>query len=258
MQKTFSPSSLGCFEKCPKQYHFRYVLRLPAVTEGIEAFVGKRVHEVLERLYQFVGKGMVPSLAKVQARYQQLFDEHFDPSRTRIVHRDVDVDFYRKHGERCLENYYRSHYPFDADETLGLEERIAFALDAERNYKMRGVIDRLVRARDGALEIHDFKTGRYVPRQAEIDRDEQLGLYELGLRQTRNEDGPVRLVWHYLLSGIIRRSERTPEQRDALRADTKLAIDRIRNESEWRTRKSRLCDWCEYRARCPAFGGDGG
>ena len=76
MQKTFSPSSLNCFEKCPKQYWFRYVAKVPVETEGIEAFVGKRVHEVLERLYQFVAEDMVPSIERVvyMKYYGQLDD----------------------------------------------------------------------------------------------------------------------------------------------------------------------------------------
>ena len=42
------------------------------------------------------------------------------------------------------------------------------------------------------------------------------------------EDQPVRLVWHYLLLDQVRTSTRTPEQLDALRADTISLIDRIR------------------------------
>ena len=56
MQSVFSPSSLYCFENCPRQYAFRYIDKIKIETEGIEAFTGKRVHEILERLYQFVGQ----------------------------------------------------------------------------------------------------------------------------------------------------------------------------------------------------------
>ncbi|MEN8159213.1 MAG: PD-(D/E)XK nuclease family protein [Myxococcota bacterium] len=255
MQDTFSPSSLSCFGNCPKQYHFRYVEPLEVDQEGIEAFVGKRVHEVLERLYRFVAEGLVPSLPKVVWRYQQNFEEQFDASRVRIVREGTDIDFYRAAGVRGLENYYRRHYPFDADETLGLEKKIRFRLDAEGRYKVRGIIDRLVRARDGALEIHDFKTGRRIPSQDELDRDHQLGLYELGIRDQLDEAGEVRLVWHYVVPDQIRSSTRSPEQRDALRDQTARKIDRIRAETEWAPKKSGLCDWCEFRPYCPAFGG---
>jgi putative RecB family exonuclease len=255
VQDTFSPSSLSCFENCPKQYHFRYVEPLEVDQEGIEAFVGKRVHEVLERLYRFVGEGLVPSRQKVVWRYQQNFEAQFDPTRVRIVREGTEVGWYRSVGARGLENYYQRHYPFDADRTLGLEKPIRFELDGQGRYALRGIIDRLVRAKDGALEIHDFKTGRRVPRQEELDRDRQLGLYELGVRDQLGEEGEVRLVWHYVVPDQVRTSTRTPEQRDALRDATTRSIDRIRSEKEWAPRPSALCDWCEYRAYCPAFGG---
>ena len=252
VQDTFSPSSLGCFEKCPKQYWFRYVERVPVETEGIEAFVGKRVHEILERLYRFVGQGLVPSLERVLYRYHQNWAEAFDPVRIRIARAGTEVAFYRRHGARCLENYYRRHYPFDADETLGLERPIRFHLDEGGRYAVRGIIDRIARARDGALEIHDFKTGRRVPSQEEVDRDRQLGLYELGLRARWRERGPMRLVWHYPLSNQVRVSTRSAEQREALRRQTAETIDRIRVEERFAPRPSALCGWCEFRDRCPA------
>lgn len=255
MQDTFSPSSLSCFDNCPKQYHFRYVEPLAVDQEGIEAFVGKRVHEVLERLYRFVAEGLVPSREKVIWRYQQNFEARFDPARVRIVREGTDVDWYRAAGARGLENYYQRHYPFDADRTLGLEKPIRFDLDTEGRYALRGIIDRLVRARDGALEIHDFKTGRRVPKQEELDRDRQLGLYELGVREQLGETGEIRLVWHYVVPDQVRTSTRTPEQRDALREATARSIDQIRSETQWAPRQSALCDWCEFRPYCPAFGG---
>jgi putative RecB family exonuclease len=255
VQSTFSPSSLSCFENCPKQYHFRYVEPLEVEQEGIEAFVGKRVHEVLERLYRFVADGMVPSLARVLWRYHQNFEAQFDAARVRVVREGTEPGWYRTAGARGLENYYRRHYPFDRDETLGLERPVRFDLDPAGRYALRGIIDRLVRAKDGALEIHDFKTGRRVPPQEELDRDRQLGLYELGVREQLGETGEVRLVWHYVVPDQLRVSTRSEAQRESLREETARAIDRIRTEQEWAPRQSALCDWCEFRPFCPAFGG---
>lgn len=254
MQEVFSHSSLSTFETCPKKYQLRYLLKVPVETEGIEAFVGKRVHEVLERLYRFSARGMVPSLARVIARFRTNWTEQFDGGRLRIVRSELDAEDYRRNGERCLENAYRRLYPFD-DETLGLEHPVRFSLDAEGRYAVRGVIDRLVRARDGALEIHDYKTGRFVPSQAELDRDRQLALYEIGVRTALGEPGEVRLVWHYLFPNLRRTSRRTPEQLAALREATSRTIDQVRAETSWEPRPGRLCAWCEYRAVCPAFEG---
>lgn len=255
VQSAFSHSSLSTFEKCPKQYHFRYVARIPVETESIEAFVGKRVHEILERLYLFVGEGRVPSLERVLWRYHRNWEERFEPARIRIVRSELGPEDYRATGARCVENYYRRNYPFDGDETLGLERPIRFELDASGSYTVRGIIDRVVRARDGALEIHDFKTGRRIPAQQELDRDRQLALYELGLRTELAEEGSVRLVWHYVLQSQVRTSTRTRDQLEALRRETAALIDRIRDERAWEPRPSPLCGWCEYRHLCPAVGG---
>ena len=258
MGRVESHSSLSSFENCPKKYHFRYVLKIPADSEGIEAFVGKRVHEVMERLYEFAGRGLVPSLARVFERFHANWRETFQRERIRIVRDDMNVDDYLAAGERCLENAYRRFYPFDDGETLGLERPVHVRLDPDGEYAVRGIVDRIVRANDGVLEIQDYKTGRRVPRQPEIDRDRQLALYELALRDELGEEGEVRLVWHYLLSGVTRTSTRTREELETLRHDTIAAMDRVRAETDWAPREGPLCRWCEYRSRCPQFANEPG
>ena len=254
MSEVYSHSRLSSFESCPKKFEYRYILKLPSDTESIEAFAGKRVHEVLERLYKAAQEQRVPSIGRVIERFRALWNDHFDASRLRIARAENGAEVYRENGERCLKNYYRRHYPFDADETLGLEQRVTFSLDAEGSYRVQGVIDRVARARDEAIEIHDFKTSQRVPRQNELDRDRQLALYQIGLAEKYGPDRPIRLVWHYLLTDQVRTSTRTPEALDALRSSTISLIDRIRGESRWEPRPGPLCAWCEYAEICPASG----
>ncbi len=92
----YSHSRLSSFENCRKQFHFRYVLRIPAPSEGVEAFVGKRVHEVLERLYRFVERSQVPSLERVLQRYHALWDENWNAERVRIVKQAMSAEHYRQ------------------------------------------------------------------------------------------------------------------------------------------------------------------
>lgn len=253
MSSVFSHSRLSSFEKCPKQFYFRYVLRVPAESESVEAFLGKRVHEVLERLYLVVREGRVPSLDQVVRRFQANWGEAYDAERIRIVRSELDSSFYREIGVRSLRNFYRRYYPFDGEETLGIEERVSFALDTAGTYRMQGVIDRLVRTRDGAIEIHDYKTGQRVPPQRALDEDRQLALYQLGLATRLEGAEEVRLVWHYLALDQVRVSRRTTEQLEALRARTMGLIDSIQGEQRFAPRPGPLCSWCEYRERCPVF-----
>ncbi len=252
MAQIYSHSRLATFEDCPKRFEFRYVLKIKTDTEGIEAFVGKRVHEVLERLYLSVERDLMPSLPRVIFRYHKLFDEAYDSHRVRIVREGTPLVFYRNLGERCLSDYYRRHYPFDQSETLGIEQRVVFSLDGEEKYRIQGIIDRIARAPDGTIEIHDYKTGKRVPSQDELDSDRQLALYQIGLAD-RYPGEPMRLVWHYLQHNRVHTSTRTQEQLQSLRDDTGNLIDRVQAETEFKAKRSGLCDWCEYNDRCPIY-----
>ena len=247
----YSHSRLACFEKCKKQFHYRYIEKRTVDTESIEAFVGKRVHEVIEKLNRFIERGVVPSLPKVLQRFRTDWEEQFQAERVRIVRAENPPEVYRENGERCLGNHYRRNYPFDRDESLGIEQHVGFALDGDGRYRVRGIIDRVVRAADGALEIHDYKTGRWVPSQQELDQDRQLALYQIGV-EARYESTATRLVWHYLLRDQVRVSTRTPEQLDELRARTIELIDRIEAERDFQPQPSALCSWCEFNDVCPA------
>ncbi len=248
----YSPSRLSCFEDCPKRFQYRYVLRIPAESESIEAFVGKRVHEVLERLHEAAGEGRLPTLPAVLNRYRLMWEEAYDPQRIRIVRSEQSVSDYRELGERCLTNYYRRFYPFDHDETLGLEERVTFSLDGDGAYRIQGIVDRIARTRDGTIEIQDYKTSQRVPRQRFLDRDRQLALYQLGVAVHYGEHHPVRLVWHYVAVNQVRSSTRSAEALADLRRNTMSLIDRIRAERDFAPRPGPLCRWCEYGHLCEA------
>lgn len=262
MAPVYSHSRLACFENCPKRFHYRYILKLPAETESIEAFMGKLVHAILERLHQFVQKGRIPSLPAVLKRYHEDWDQRFDPERVRVVRAGDEPSFYRESGERCLSNHYRRYYPFDREETLAIEKNVTFSLDPKGRVRMRGIIDRLVRAPDGAIEILDYKTSRRVPAQSTLDRDRQLALYQIALHQNalykngsdgRYAQGPgIRLVWHYLLFDQVRVSTRSEEQLDGLRHETLALVTRIEAEQAFEPKPSALCSWCEYNRLCPA------
>ena len=118
--------------------------------------------------------------------------------------------------------------------------------------RFRGIIDRISRAKDGAIEIHDFKTSARVPSQQELDEDRQLALYQIALARTRGTTEPVRLVWHYVRPGIVRTSERAPDALRALESATLDVVERIRSEKEFAPVPGRLCAWCEYRDGCSA------
>jgi putative RecB family exonuclease len=246
----YSHSRLSSYENCPRQFKYRYVDRLKVEGEGIEAFVGKRVHEILERLYHHVARhGRPPSLGQVLERFHQDFARTWH-EKVSIVKSEYSAAFYEERGERCLENYYRTHYPFSHGETVALEAALSLTLDTEGRYRVRGIADRIVRRGEGSFEIHDYKTGGYLPPQRRIDQDRQLALYQIGLEQTYPDVKEVELVWHYLVFNRTLRSRRSPDELTELRSTTMRLIDTIEAEAEWKPKPSPLCRWCDFAELC--------
>jgi putative RecB family exonuclease len=253
---TFSNSRLNAYENCPMQYRLRYVDKIDVPRrESIEAFLGKRVHEALEYLYQRVEGGYVPTLGEVTEHFREAWDREWSEA-IHIVRSGETVAGYAMIARRCLEHYYKRHHPFDHGRTVGAELLVTYPLDPERDLHLQGYIDRLVDLKGGNYEIHDYKTGRRLPSQNEVDKDRQLALYQLGVTQQFPDVRSVRLVWHYLAHDKMMTSTRTPEQLRDLRDKVVALIATIQSATaagNLPPKVTPLCSWCEYKPVCPAW-----
>ncbi len=249
----YSHSQLETFENCPLRYKFRYLDRIRKPEEqSIEAFVGSCVHTTLQKLYDDLLLRKLNSLDELLAHYLFIWNHAYQPT-IKIVQDGLTGEDYLRYGEQCLRNYYARFHPFDQSQTLGTETHLIFALDPKGEYKFQGYIDRLARRKDGTYEIHDYKTGRQLPTQAEADSNRQLALYQIGLASQWQDVDRVELVWHYMARDSTLISRRTPEQLKDLTERTIQLVDTIEKTGEFLPVKSRLCDWCEYRAECPIW-----
>lgn len=245
----YSISQLGKFEECALQYKFIYVDRIKRFEEGVEAFLGQRFHDAMEWLYKERAFRIVP-LEELLEYYEKDWAKQWH-AEVKINREERTSDDYRLMGRRFIEDYYRRHYPFDEGRVLGLERYVRFPLDDAGRYKCKGIIDRLMLAPDGAFEVHDYKTGSKLPGQAELDKDRQLALYQIGVQTLWPEAKEVRLVWHLVAFDVEMRSSRTPEALEALKKELGELIDRIEAEMEFPPHESALCGWCPYRDLCP-------
>ena len=248
----YSHSRLSTYEKCPLQYRYRYLDRIKRDTQSIEAFLGNRVHDVLESLYRDRLAAKTPSLDELLALYHRRWDEEYS-ERITIVRTEHTADRYRRAGAECVARYYRRHHPFDEGATIGLEERVTLSLDAEGRYQLQGYIDRLVRLDGMVYEIHDYKTSNSLPSDADLRRDRQLTLYRMAVSRRFPDAREIRLVWHYLVFDRRLTSDRTEHEIEQHRRQTMRLIDTIEAAREFPPRESALCRWCEYRDICPVF-----
>ena len=107
----FSHSGLSSYEKCPAQFRIRYIDRVAKQDEGIEAFMGKLVHEVLEWLYN--RENMEKSYITFD-RLCQVYDEQWITkwhNNIYIADTRKKSAFYYSIGKQCLSNYYSRYGP---------------------------------------------------------------------------------------------------------------------------------------------------
>lgn len=249
----YSHSRIETFYQCPLKFKYQYIEK-PKVPfhEGVEAFMGSRVHDTLEQLYKWVQHTKIPTEKELIDYYKKQWKENWNKNIV-ITKEGLKGSHYRNLGIKCIKNYYRNNKPFDDGNTIGLEKHISIDLDGTGRYKMQGFIDRLVEKENGHYEIHDYKTFSTLPEQAKADEDRQLALYTIGLEQEFEDVKDVELIWHYVVFGKEARSKRTRDQLEDLRNQTIERIMEIESCKKFEPNVTNLCNWCKYQGICPEW-----
>src|SRR4030067_2931243 len=247
---TYSHSQLGTYENCPHKYRLAYIDKIEVETEGIEAFMGSRVHDVLEKLYRDLKMTKLNTLEELLTFYHQSWEKNWSET-VQIIRKEYSAEDYRRLGEKCITDYYKRYYPFDQGKTLGIEETIYFPLEEEKGYWIRGGVDRIALLDGSILEIHDYKTSSRLPGQADVEADRQLAFYHMGVEGKWKDIKEIKLIWHYLAFDAEIQSLRTPDKLQQLRQETAELIRRIESDRDFSPRESPLCDWCDYQGLCP-------
>lgn len=250
-QPSLSPSRAADFKTCPLLYRFRVIDQLPE-TPSLEQVRGTLVHAVLDRLFDLPPAQRTPQAAAelVAPEWARLAAEQ--PEWAALVADDPRELL--TSARALLDGYFTLEDP----RRLAPAERefLVSAVIGDR-LVLRGYIDRLDMAPDGALRVVDYKTGGAPQEAFEAEALFQLKFYALMLWRTRGVV-PRALRLLYLKDTQVR--DYTPDERELARFERTLlalwqAIEQAMQRRDFRPNPSRLCHWCDHQKRCPAFGG---
>ena len=252
---SLSPSRAADFKTCPLLYRFRTIDRLPEAP-SLAATRGTVVHAVLEDLFALPAAERTLAQAKglVPAAWQRVLAE--EPEAASLFASDssgTDLSEWLAGAATLLESYFALEDPARI-EPEAREQLVEVVIDGLR---LRGYVDRLDVSPAGDIRVIDYKTGS-TPREAfEAKALFQMKFYALVLWRTRGVI-PRQLKLMYLADTDTLTYAPDAEELERFERTLKAiwaAIERATATGDFRPSPSRLCDWCEHRALCPAWGG---
>lgn len=261
-------SQLSTYQRCPKQYEFACVKKLPRSLSRGESF-GSSIHNTLKRwgelelaysplpvdpkkqLQLFIDdEPKKQSLPLDRTTLQTLLRENFIaegyPSR-------ADMDSALKAGQKLLDHFY-VWWKNTQRTILGIEKSFKLTINDISNKHpiiLSGRFDRVERSENGII-IYDYKTS--TPRsQEDIDTDLQLSIYALASKTIWNE--PIeRLTLLFLSENGIEEvsTTRSEEQLQDATSVISTTVTNIENKHFSATPSVRTCGHCPYKNICPS------
>ena len=244
-----SPSRLHAWLDCPRRYRMQYLDRPspPARPQRAHTSFGVAVHNALRDWWD-LPPGQRTAAAGAELVRTSWIDVGF---------RDAGQSLHwRGRAQQHVTDYLGQLDP--ARQPLGIERTVS--LKTER-LAVQGRIDRLD-DRDGELVVVDYKTSRNAPTDDEARTSLPLALYAAAVWKMFRRRC-VRVELHHLPTGQVASHEHTGESlkrkieeaesiaRDAQRAEAdyaELGVD----SGHFPARVGPLCQWCDFRAHCPA------
>ncbi|MGK2849816.1 MAG: ATP-dependent helicase [Candidatus Limnocylindrales bacterium] len=247
---TQSYTSLSAYERCPLQYAFGYVYRMPRSEKPVAAFTfGSTAHEAFEAFTkerrERVARGEPPP---TREDLEREFRSRWKP--TDFGDQATEAGYARR-VSTLLDNFWEGEVA-SLGEAIREEEDFELRLDPGEGQDpvlIRGSIDRIDKLPGGGLEVIDYKTGK-VSSQKGVDESLQLSIYALACRDALDLGTPERVTLYFTESATRLSTTRTDDQLDAARADVLNVVLRMR-DGEFTATPGEACRYCDYRAMCP-------
>lgn len=249
---SLSPSKVSSFTDCALAFRFSAIDRLPEPPSPATTR-GTLVHAALERLLDLPGPERTPDSA--QACLATAYSAYRTHPEWVGLGMDADAEAVMLAEARALiEGYFQLEDPRTIT-PIGLEVMLEVDLGGVR---LRGIIDRLELDEAGEFVVTDYKTGHAPGTQHEQQRLAGVAIYALLCERLLGRR-PARVQLLYLAepTAIVA----TPTEQSIRGVEKKLAavwaaVERACEHEDFRPNPSRLCEWCAFRAYCPAQGGD--
>jgi len=260
----FSFTQLSTFDKCPLQYKFSYLLKIPAKGKPALSF-GKTMHNTLYRFVNLASKvgqssqislfGGKESAAgkEIKIGYDDLIKIYKEEWIDDWYEDDKQKKDYFKQGEKSLKAFFEQHTQ-NKPQILFLNGNPAL----EQDFKLKvgedvfvGKIDRVDKSGKDSIEIFDYKTGRPNTSNSLMPSDKlQLLVYHLALKMVFGLSAQ-KLTYHYLNNSSMVSFMPKDEESENTEAEIAKRIANLK-QSDFAPRSGMpQCNYCDFKEICP-------
>ncbi|MGH3329485.1 MAG: PD-(D/E)XK nuclease family protein, partial [Streptomycetales bacterium] len=253
-----SGSALTGLQECPLRWFLAHEAHAESARTAALGF-GSLVHTLADD----VAHERIPAdLAALMERLDRVWDQ---------LAFDAPWQSHQQKGEarQALARFLAWHTRAHGRVVIATEQEFALPLHVgDHEVAIRGFMDRVERAEDGAVHIVDFKTGRYQPSGEQVATHPQLGVYQLAVRSGALGDavgegspsGGAELVQLRLPAKdatlpLVQRQPPLPPEREGATWIERLLGEAARRilAEEFPPAKGQVCGRCEFRRCCPAW-----
>jgi putative RecB family exonuclease len=252
LPSSLSPSKVSSFKDCALAFRFSAIDKLPEPPSA-PATKGSLVHRALQLLFgeEDPGNRTLPvALAKLEQAKRELVD---DPEYTGLVLNDEERETFFADADTLVRRYFELEDP-NTVRVIGTELQLSVQLGS---LLLRGIIDRLELDDQGEFVITDYKTGRAPTDRYERTKMAGVHFYAFLCEQVLGRR-PVRIQLLHLQEPVAISVAPSEQSIKAMETRTRAiwtAVERACASEDFRPRPGRLCDYCSFKAYCPAWGG---
>ncbi|MCX6721519.1 MAG: UvrD-helicase domain-containing protein, partial [Candidatus Staskawiczbacteria bacterium] len=255
----FSYSQLAAFEKCPLQYKFGFILKVPTRGKAVFSF-GKTMHNTLDAFLKWENE-------EKRAEQENLFGEKATDKKTKKLNSfekltelyeenwidewygsKKEKDEYYTNGKKIIKKFYEQ-FEKSRPKILKVSGRPALEMPFNLKiggYTLYGVIDRIDEV-DGGVAIIDYKTGQSKDK-LDLDAKEQLLIYQIAAQEVLHLK-PKQLAYYYLDDGKIASFLGSEKELEDQKQKIIKEIEKIKN-SEFEPTPGWQCQYCDFKDIC--------
>jgi hypothetical protein len=179
-----------------------------------------------------------------------------------VIAEDLKKDYsfsesYTPKIKTCLENFLR--FNATLSETISNEMVYEVVYDKEKDLKLNGIIDRVIKGTDGGYLVIDYKTSKRELSQLDLYQDRQMQGYAYAIHKKLGVPLSEIVVAHYYpLTNHFVTCKYSPNQIKHYLKEKVEQMWKIRKmkKEEFKAMQNQFCNWCGYKTLCPEFNSD--